>query len=57
MDNIYSFKELEVENVRKSKPWVNDPKYFKSVKISPSAVIKMMMHGQQGKFYYNHSFH
>jgi COP9 signalosome complex subunit 5 len=25
-----------------------DPKYFKKVKISPSATIKMMMHGQSG---------
>jgi COP9 signalosome complex subunit 5 len=27
---------------------MNDPKYFKRVKISPSATIKMMMHGQSG---------
>jgi len=27
---------------------MSDPKYFKRVKISPSATIKMMMHGQSG---------
>lgn len=27
---------------------MNDPKYFKRVKISPSATIKMMTHGQSG---------
>lgn len=27
---------------------MSDPKYFKNVKVGPSAVVKMMMHGQQG---------
>ncbi len=44
----YSYDEAKVEAIRADKPWTKDPKYFKNVKISPSALIKMMMHGQQG---------
>lgn len=48
MDNLYAINEEKLANVRKQKLWSHDPKYFKRVKISPSASIKMMMHGQQG---------
>lgn len=48
MDSLYSINEEKLVNVRKQKPWMHDPKYFKKVKVSPSAAIKMMMHGQQG---------
>jgi len=48
MDNLYAINEEKLGNVRKQKLWTHDPKYFKRVKISPSASIKMMMHGQQG---------
>jgi COP9 signalosome complex subunit 5 len=48
MDALYAIDEEKLATVRKQKPWMNDPKYFKKVKISPSASIKMMMHGQQG---------
>lgn len=48
MDNLYAINEEKLANVRSQKLWSHDPKYFKRVKISPSASIKMMMHGQQG---------
>lgn len=44
----YCFDEGKLSLVRKQKLWMNDPKYFKRVKVSPSAAIKMIMHGQQG---------
>ena len=47
-DHFYAFNESRLDAVRKGLAWLNDPKYFKKVKISPSAVIKMMMHGQSG---------
>ena len=47
-DSAYSFNDAEIEKVRNAKAWMSDPKYFKRVKISPSATIKMMMHGQSG---------
>ncbi|KAK0673800.1 putative COP9 signalosome complex subunit 5 [Cercophora samala] len=31
-----------------SKPWVQDPQYFKSVRISPVALLKMVMHARSG---------
>eukprot|EP01038_Epipyxis_sp_PR26KG_P009076 gene9076-12240_t len=48
MDSCYSYDDSLVEAVRIQKKWTTEPKYFKKVKISPSAIIKMMMHGQQG---------
>ncbi|KAJ1438543.1 hypothetical protein B484DRAFT_444520 [Ochromonadaceae sp. CCMP2298] len=48
MENLYSFDEEKLQTVRDQKLWMQDAKYFKKVKISPSASIKMMMHGQQG---------
>lgn len=48
MDKFYSYPETLVEQIRQQKSWCNDPKYFKKVQISPSATIKMLMHGQQG---------
>ena len=48
MNNLYSIDEDKLAQIRQNKPWMHDPKYFRKVKISPSASIKMMMHGQQG---------
>lgn len=48
MDNLYSFDESKIEKVRLEKLWMDNPTYFKKVKVSPSAVIKMMTHGQNG---------
>lgn len=48
MEHLYTFDESKVDAVRKQKSWMLDPKYFKRVRISPSATIKMMTHGQSG---------
>lgn len=48
MDRLYTYPHELLENIRKQKPWMTDPKYFKKVKICPSASIKMLTHGQQG---------
>ena len=47
-DNLYTFDESKLDVVRGQKAWMADPKYFKRVKISPSATIKMQMHCQSG---------
>lgn len=47
-DGLYAINDEKLHQVRTSKPWMADPKHFKRVKISPSAAIKMMMHGQSG---------
>jgi len=47
-DSDYKYEEEKLAHIRTSKPWMIQAKYFKRVKISPSATIKMMMHGQSG---------
>ncbi len=47
-DTIYSINVPEIEELRTQKPFLRDAKYFKNVKISPSATMKMMMHVQSG---------
>lgn len=47
-DQLYSFDEEKLDALKESKPWMKNPKHFKRVKISPSATIKMLMHGQSG---------
>ncbi|KAG5185577.1 COP9 signalosome complex subunit 5A [Tribonema minus] len=47
-DSLYSFDEESLRKVREAKPWATDPKYFKKVKISPSAAMKMLMHANSG---------
>lgn len=45
-DSDYKYEEEKLAQIRNAKPWMIQAKYFKRVKISPSATIKMMMHGQ-----------
>lgn len=39
------------ESIVKAKPWIKDPHYFKSVKISAVALLKMLMHANSGGIY------
>ena len=47
-DHLYAIDDTKLDETRTRKLWVNDAKYFKRVKVSPSATIKMMVHGQSG---------
>ena len=47
-DRLYSFDQKATDSIRDAKAWLKDPMYFKRVKISPSASIKMMSHCQSG---------
>eukprot|EP00574_Skeletonema_japonicum_P003582 CAMPEP_0201714266 /NCGR_PEP_ID=MMETSP0593-20130828/823_1 /ASSEMBLY_ACC=CAM_ASM_000672 /TAXON_ID=267983 /ORGANISM="Skeletonema japonicum, Strain CCMP2506" /LENGTH=428 /DNA_ID=CAMNT_0048203531 /DNA_START=15 /DNA_END=1301 /DNA_ORIENTATION=+ len=44
----YTFNDEALAALRKSSPWKDDPKYFTSAAISPSAVMKMMTHCHSG---------
>lgn len=46
--NLYAYDRVKVEAVRAQMAWQADPKWFRTCKVSPSATIKMMMHGQSG---------
>lgn len=48
MDSLYRYEEQKLNSLREQLPWMSDPKYFKKVKISPSAAMKMMIHAQNG---------
>lgn len=47
-DELYQYDSVKVEELKRSVPWMNDSRYFKRVKISPSAIVKMMAHSQSG---------
>lgn len=47
-DARYSFDPKALEEIRKEAPWTKDAKYFHKVAISPSAIMKMMMHCHSG---------
>jgi COP9 signalosome complex subunit 5 len=47
-DAYYAIDDAKLDAVRAQKAWMSDAKYFQRVHISPSATIKMMMHGQSG---------
>ena len=46
--DFYHFDEDEVETLYKTKPWKTDEHYYKKVKISAVALIKMVMHAKSG---------
>ena len=41
-DARYTFDEEKLEKLRREVPWKNDPKWFKHVTVSPSAIMKMV---------------
>lgn len=45
---FYSFDPTELDQVRSSKAWMQDPKYFKRVHVSACAAMKMMQHAVSG---------
>jgi len=47
-DKFYAIDETKLEEVRINKLWMQDPKYFKKVMVSPSATMKMLMHANSG---------
>lgn len=47
-DFRYSFNGEEQANWRATKPWAQDPHWFKQVHISAVALIKMAMHARSG---------
>jgi len=47
-DAKYAVDPAALQTLRDSVPWMKDPKYFTKVALSPSAVMKIMMHCQSG---------
>jgi len=47
-DEIYRYNKKEQQQILQAKPWDKDPHYFKEIKISALALLKMVMHARSG---------
>ena len=47
-DAIFYYDESAQAKFQQEKPWSNDPHYFKRVKISALALLKMVVHARSG---------
>lgn len=47
-DAIFYYDETAQTKFQQEKPWQNDPHYFKRVKISALALLKMVVHARSG---------
>ncbi|KAF8473995.1 JAB1/Mov34/MPN/PAD-1 ubiquitin protease-domain-containing protein [Kalaharituber pfeilii] len=47
-DGIYGWDADEKRALEEAKPWKQDPNYFKKVRISAVALLKMVMHARSG---------
>ena len=47
-DTIYRYDNAKVQKDLAGKPWTKDPRWFKHVRISALALIKMVMHARGG---------
>ncbi|KAH9303986.1 hypothetical protein KI387_008390 [Taxus chinensis] len=47
-DAIYRYDEAGQSKVQQDKPWSRDPHYFKKVKVSALALLKMVVHSRSG---------
>lgn len=50
-DEVYSYDADGQRALQKSKPWKQDPHYFKNVRISAIALVKMVTHARSGGQY------
>ena len=47
-DSYFQFDAAEHQQIIQKQPWKEDPHYFKNVKISALALLKMVIHAQSG---------
>jgi proteasome lid subunit RPN8/RPN11 len=47
-DALYNYTPSSQTEISAKRPWVTDPHYFKTVRISAVALIKMVMHARSG---------
>jgi len=48
VDEIYKYNKQQQQDILAAKPWEKDPHYFKDIKISALALLKMVMHARSG---------
>ena len=47
-DEIYRYDRQQQQSLLTAKPWERDPSFFKDIKISALALLKMVMHARSG---------
>jgi len=47
-DEIYKYNRQQQQEIIARKPWIKDPHYFKNIKVSALALLKMVMHARSG---------
>jgi hypothetical protein len=47
-DDIYKYDAEEQKQILSARPWDKDPHFFKDIKISALALLKMVMHARSG---------
>lgn len=48
VDDIYRYSRDEQQLILQRRPWTKDPHYFKNIKVSALALLKMVMHARSG---------
>merc|ERR1719481_2525304 len=48
VDEIYCYDSKQQQDILTVKPWEKDPHYFKHIKVSALALLKMVMHARSG---------
>ncbi|XP_026818766.1 COP9 signalosome complex subunit 5-like [Rhopalosiphum maidis] len=48
VDDIFKYDKQQQQDILTAKPWEKDPHYFKDIKISALALLKMVMHARSG---------
>jgi len=47
-EDIYRYDKQQQQSIQAAKPWDKDPHFFKDVKVSALALLKMVMHSRSG---------
>ncbi|XP_053210262.1 COP9 signalosome complex subunit 5-like [Panonychus citri] len=48
IDEIYQYNKSQHMDMLQAKPWEKDPHYFKDIRVSALALLKMVMHARSG---------
>ncbi|KAH9363363.1 hypothetical protein HPB48_006469 [Haemaphysalis longicornis] len=48
VDDLYKYNKKQQQDILTAKPWERDPHYFKDMKVSALALLKMVMHARSG---------